>query len=119
MERLSIAESGWLARVGGFVLALFDDSEGYVKAVDRMSYHCTVHVVVLFFVFDEVLLSCRGSRVEERVICLGGRVGKEVKLQFILVELVVLVCVVPCALRISQVVKCSSRDCARAIARLS
>ena len=98
MERLGVAESGWLARVGDFVLALFDDREVYVEAVDRVSYHRAVHVVVLLFMFDEVLLCCGGSWVEEGIICLGVRVRKEVKFQFVLMELVVLVCVVPCAI---------------------
>ena len=79
MERLGVAESGRLARVGGFVLALFDDGEVYVEAVDRMAYHGAVHVVVLFFVFYEVLLrGGGGSWIEKRVICLGGGVGEEV-----------------------------------------
>ena len=78
MERLSTAESGWLARVGDFVLTLFDDREVYVEAVDRVSYHRAVHVVVLLFMFDEVLLCCGGSWVEEGIVCLCGRVGEEV-----------------------------------------
>ena len=95
MERLGAAESGWLARVDGFVLALFDDREVYVEAVDRVSYHRAVHVVVLLFMFDKVLLCCGGSWIEEGIICLGVRVGEEVKFHFVLVELVVLVGVVP------------------------
>ena len=88
-------EHFWFPRADGFVLALLDDCDVAVMEVDGVSNHGTVYVMVLLFMSREELSCGRGPGVEESVVGLGGRVRHEEYVQFVGVQLIVLVDVIP------------------------